>query len=290
LHNLKQSKLYGPLMMLGAAVLFATGGLLCKINPWSAFSINCWRNIIGGLLIGAYLIATHHKLRFNFTILMGAICMFGVTTLFVLANKMTTAANAIVLQYTAPVWIVVLMAIFFHVKPSRLDIGAICVVFVGILCFFLESLSTSGGLAGNLIAVAAGLFYAVVFLLNSFPKGDALSSMFYGQFFGGLLLLPFGLQETNLSLLPVTSVVLMGLFQVGLAYILFNLGTEKTPPVTASLIAGVEPILNPILVAIFWGESIGPVSLLGAAIVILGILGYQIKKASPKNQEAHANT
>jgi drug/metabolite transporter (DMT)-like permease len=268
-------------MMLCAAVLFSTGGLLCKVNPWSAFSINCWRNIIGGLLIGGYLLATHHKLRFNLTILLGAICMFGVTTLFVLANKMTTAANAIVLQYTAPVWVIVLMALFFHGRSSKLDVAAICIVFSGILCFFFDSLSVDGGLIGNLVAIAAGLFYAGVFMLNSFPKGDALSSMFYGQFFGGILLLPFAVQETDYSLLPVASVILLGLFQVGLAYILFNEGTRHTPPVTASLIAGVEPILNPLLVAIFWGESVGHLSLVGAAIVILGILWYQMKKAAP---------
>lgn len=266
-------------MMVLAAALFATGGLLCKMNPWSAFAINSWRNLIGGLLIGCYLLATHHRLKFNLSVFLGAVCMFGVTTLFVLANKLTTAANAIVLQYTAPVWIVVLMALFFHVKPTKLDIGAICVVFAGILCFFFENISASGGLAGNLVAVTAGLFYAGVFMLNSFEQGDALSSMFFGQFFGGLLLLPLALQETDYSAVPVVTVVGLGLFQVGLAYILFNEGTKYTPPVTASLIAGIEPILNPILVAIFWKEIIGPLSMVGAVIVVLGILVYQVKKS-----------
>ena len=279
MQKLQQSKAYGPLMMVCAAVLFSTGGLLCKMNPWSAFAINSWRNIIGGLLIGAYLLATHHKLKFNLTVFLGAVCMFGVTTLFVLANKLTTSANAIVLQYTAPVWIVILMALFFHTKPSRLDVAAICVVFAGILCFFFDSISTTGGMAGNLVAIAAGLFYAGVFMLNSFEQGDALSSMFFGQFFGGLLLLPLALRETDYSAVPVLTVAAMGLFQVGLAYILFNEGTKYTAPVTASLIAGIEPILNPILVAIFWGESIGALSLVGAVIVVLGILVYQVRRA-----------
>ena len=98
-------------MMLIASILFSTGGILCKLIPWSPLAINGVRNLLGGLLIAAYLLATHHKLRFNFKILIGAICMCGVTTLFIVANKLTTAANAIVLQYSAPIWIIILSAL-----------------------------------------------------------------------------------------------------------------------------------------------------------------------------------
>lgn len=274
----EKNPLYGPLMMVIASLLFSTGGLLCKVIPWSALAINGVRNLFGGALIGCYLLATHHKLRFNGTILVGAICMFGVTTLFVAANKMTTAANAIVLQYTAPVWIILLMAVIFHTRPTKLDITTMCVVFAGILCFFFDSMA-AGNLPGDLVAVLSGLFYAGLFLMNSFENGDSLSSLFIGQIAGGIILTPFAFQETDFSLLPVTAVILLGLFQVGLAYIFFNEGTRYTPPVTASLIAGIEPVLNPILVAVFWGERIQPLSLAGAVIVVAAILIYNVKKA-----------
>lgn len=274
-----KSPLYGPLMMVAASLLFSTGGLLCKVIPWSPLAINGVRNLFGAALIGCYLLATHHKLRFNKTVLAGAICMFGVTTLFVVSNKMTTAANAIVLQYTAPVWIILLMAVFFHTNPTKLDVITMCVVFVGILCFFFDSMA-AGGIAGDLVAILSGLFYAGLFLMNSFETGDSLSSLFIGQLAGGILLSPFAFQETDFSFIPVTAVIVLGLFQVGLAYIFFNEGTRYTQPVAASLIAGIEPVLNPILVAVLWGETIQPLSLAGAVIVIAAILIYNARKGS----------
>ena len=273
----ERSRAFGPVMMLLASICFSLGGLLCKSIPWSAVAINGVRDLLGSLVIGCYLLATRHRLRVNGVVIAGAVCMFGVTTLFVMANKMTTAANTIVLQYTAPVWIMLLMALFFRQKPQRIDLIAMAAVFIGILCFFVDSLS-SGGVAGNIVAVLAGICYAGLFILNAFEKGDALSSLFLGQLAAGVILTPFLARETDFSAASVTAVLVLGLVQVGLGYVFFYLGTKHTPPVTASLIAGVEPILNPLLVAIFWGERLTPLAIAGAVIVVAAILLYSVFK------------
>ena len=273
---------YGPLMMLIASILFATGGILCKLIPWSPLAINGVRNLLGGLLIGAYLLATHHKLKFNLKILFGAICMCGVTTLFIVANKLTTAANAIVLQYTAPIWIILLSALILKKKPQAREIITILVVLVGIVLFFIDGIG-AGNTWGNIAAVAAGVFYAGLFLLNSLPGADALSALFIGQLGTGIILSPLVIKETDFSAVPIIAVVALGIFQVGLAYIFFNLATSHTSPVTASIINGVEPILSSVLVAVFWGEMLTPLSLIGAVIVVAAVLVYNIltsKKAS----------
>lgn len=269
---------YGPLMMLIACILFSTGGILCKLIPWSPLAINGVRNLLGGGLIGIYLLATHHKLRFNFKILVGAICMGGVTTLFIVANKLTTAANAIVLQYSAPIWLIIFSALLFHKKPALKDIITIFFVLVGIVFFFLDGIG-SGNTWGNIAAIGAGVFYSGLFLLNSLPDADALSSLFFGQLGTGILLSPLVFTETDFSAVPIIAVTCLGLFQVGLAYIFFNLATKYTAPVTASIIAGIEPILNSVLVMIFWGEMLKPLSLIGAVIVIAAILIYNIISA-----------
>lgn len=266
---------YGPLMMLIASILFATGGILCKLIPWSPLAINGVRNLLGGLLIGAYLLATHHKLKFNLKILFGAICMCGVTTLFIVANKLTTAANAIVLQYTAPIWIILLSALILKKKPQAREIITILVVLVGIVLFFIDGIG-AGNTWGNIAAVAAGVFYAGLFLLNSLPGADALSALFIGQLGTGIILSPLVIKETDFSAVPIIAVVALGIFQVGLAYIFFNLATSHTSPVTASIINGVEPILSSVLVAVFWGEMLTPLSLIGAVIVVAAILIYNI--------------
>ena len=261
--------------MLGAALCFSTGGLLIKLIPWNPLAINGARNLIACLVIGAYIRFTHHKIRFNFTVFIGAVCMAGVTTLFAIANKMTTAGNTIILQYTAPIWIVILMFLLFRKKPDRIALFSILIVFCGIVFFFLEGLS-SGKWLGDTLALISGIFYAGVFLLNQFEKGDALSSMFLGQLLCGVTLSPLVFRETEFSAGVLAAVFVLGAVQVGLAYIFFSIGIRYTDPVSASIINAVEPIMNPILVALFYGEKLGRLSLAGAAIVIGGILFYNI--------------
>ena len=267
----------GTLMMLGASFCFSLGGILLKIIPWNPFAINGVRNLIAACVIGLYIFFTHHRMKFNFTVFMGAVCMAGVTTMFAIANKLTTAGNAIVLQYSMPIWLILLMFLFFRKKPSRLEVITIALVLIGILCFFFDSLST-GRIAGDLIALFSGLFYAGMFMLNQFEKGDALSSMVIGQFLCGICLSPMVLRETVFTPPVLAAVFVLGSVQVGLAYILFSIGTRYTNPITASIINAVEPVLNPILVAVFYGEVLAPLSMAGAAIVVGSILFYNIRK------------
>ncbi len=248
-----------------------------KVIPWNPLVINGVRNLIACVVIGLYILATHHKLVFNPTVLVGAISMAGVTTLYSVANKLTTAGNTIILQYTAPIWIVILMFLFFGKKPDRTALVSILIVFVGILCFFFEGLST-GKWLGDLLALLSGIFYAGVFMLNSFEKGDALSSVFFGQLACGVFLSPLAIKETDFSAPVLLAVFLLGAVQVGLAYIFFTTGTKYTDPVTASIINALEPILNPVLVAVFYGEMLGKWSMAGAMIVICGIMYYNLKK------------
>ena len=185
----------GTACVLAASLCFSTGGLLMKLIPWNPLAINGARNVIAALVIGLYILVTRHKLRFNPTVLAGAISMAGVTTLYSVANKLTTAGNTIILQYTAPIWIVILMFLFFGQKPDKTALISILIVFAGILCFFFEGLST-GKWLGDLLALLSGIFYAGVFMLNSFEKGDALSSVFFGQLACGIFLSPLVLRES----------------------------------------------------------------------------------------------
>ncbi|SFB40985.1 Permease of the drug/metabolite transporter (DMT) superfamily [Acetitomaculum ruminis DSM 5522] len=271
----KQLKFHGPLMMVFAALCFSTGGAVLKLVPWNPFTINGVRNIFAAMVIGTYIIFTHHKLKINKSVLFGTLCMFSMSTLFVLANKLTSAANAIILQYTCPVWIIVLMALLFRKKATKKEIITVIIVFIGILCFFYDSLG-NGDIKGDLVAVLAGIFYAGLYIINEFKDGDSLSSFFFGQLLCGIVLSPNIVKETDFSPIVIISVIFLGAVQIGLAYIFFAEGTKHTPPVPACLISTIEPILNPIIVAIVWSEVMSPVSLAGAAIVVIAILTYNL--------------
>jgi len=267
----------GTLYVFLAAALYSIGGLCMKVIPWSGTAINGARTAIALVVIGVYLIIVKHPLRFNRWILLGAVSVFSTNLLFSIANKMTTAANAIVLQFTVPIFVMLFSMLFFRRKPTKLDLAACVIVFGGIVFFFADSLSMGGGL-GNALALLSGVTYAGVFMMNDMPNGDAISSVFWGDVLSAVVGLPFLVRETDFSFVPLFSLLILGVFQVALAYILLSIGLRTTPPVTASLVSGIEPILNPILVAVFYGEEMGVFALIGAVIVIVGVVGYNVIK------------
>ena len=241
-------------------------------------AINGARTAIALVVIGAYLAAVRHPLRFNRWIAVGALSIFGTNALFSVANKLTTAANVIVLQFTAPIFVILFSALFWRRKPGRLDLLACGIVFGGVLFFFADSLEMGGGL-GNVLALLSGVAYAGVFLMNELPDSDAISSVFWGDVLSAVTGLPFLLGEDRLEPVALTSLLVLGIFQVAVAYILLTIGLKTTPPVTASLISGIEPVLSPILVAVFYHETVGPLALAGAAIVIGGVVSYNVLRA-----------
>lgn len=265
----------GTLYVFLAALLYSIGGLCIKVIPWGGMAINGGRTAIALVVIGTYLALVRHPLRFNRWILLGAVCVFGANALFSVANKMTTAANAIVLQFTAPIFVMLFSAIFFRRKPTKLDLGACVVVFGGIVFFFVDGLSM-GGTAGNILALCSGVAYAGVFMMNEMPNSDAICSVFWGDVISAVTGLPFLFRESDFSATPLISLLILGVFQVAVAYILLTIGLKTTPPVTASLVSGIEPVLNPILVVVFYGEKMGSLALVGAATVIGGVVGYNM--------------
>ena len=273
---MKRSK--GTFYVLIAAMLFSLGGLCIKLVPWSPLAINGTRNLISAIIIGVYLKIIGHKIVINPAVLFGAVCMSATTTLYTIANKLTTAANTIVLQFTAPVFVIFLMWMFFKERPKRVDIIASIMVFVGIIFFFVDGLS-AGNMLGNVIAVLSGVGYAGVFMMNSFKKSDSLSSIFLGQALSAVTGIWFLFGENDFGVTAIGGILVLGVFQLAVAYMFMAKGLEEVNAVTASLTTAIEPILNPILVAIFYHETITPLSFVGAVIVIAGIVGYNLWKA-----------
>ena len=273
-----QVKNRGIFFVVCAALLYSLGGLCIKVIPWNGMAINGSRTAIALVVIGAYLLLTKHKLRLNRWIFLGSLSVFGCNALFTVANKLTTAANAIVLQYTVPIFVILFSLLFFKRRPTKLDLAASAVVFGGVIFFFVDSLEMGGGL-GNLIALLSGVSYAGIFLMNEMPDSDGISSVFWGDVISALVGLPFLLRETEFTSMALTSLLVLGVFQVGVAYVCLCEGLKTTPPITASLITGIEPVLNPILVAVFYGEHMGTMALVGAAVVLAGVIGYNVLKA-----------
>ena len=132
---------------------------------------------------------------------------------------------------------------------------------------------------GSVIAVLSGVAYAGVFMMNSFEKSDSLFSIFLGQALSAVTCIWFVFGETDFGVTAIGGIVALGVFQLALAYIFMSKGLEEVPAVTASLTTAIEPILNPLLVAIFYHEMVTTLSLVGAIIVIGAVVGYNVYKA-----------
>ena len=182
------------------------------------------------------------------------------------------------------------MAAIYHQKPGRADLITCFLVLLGVVLFFVDGIQ-AGNLLGNVTAVLSGICYAGVFMMNTGKDADAISSCFLGQLTAGLVMTPLCFGETDFSLPTLAAIVALGVVQVGGAYILFSIGIQRTPAVTASLITGMEPIMNPLLVAAFYGEKVSALAITGAVIVVCSILAYNVwlarqKSGTPDMEEA----
>ncbi len=247
------------------AVLWSLGGLLIKLVDWNPVAIAGTRSLIAAALILFFI----KKPDFRFTFLkFAASFVYAATVItFVAATKLTTAANAIVLQYTAPIYVAILGAVFLREKVRWYDIITIAAVFGGMLLFFIDKLS-AGGMLGNILGIISGVFFALVALLLKLQKDDSpLDRIFWGNVMTALIALPFMFQSVP-DAKSLAGIGLLGIFQLGFSYILFSVAIKNVSALEAVLIPVIEPVLNPIWVALVVHEVPGFYSILGGSLVL----------------------
>ncbi len=265
----------GLLLVLAGAIAFSLGGVFIKFIPWSPIAINGGRCIFSSLMIFAFMKLSGHKIRLNKTVILGALCVGLMLLCYVTSMKLTSAANAIVLEYTAPIFVIVFEVIIFQRKVHKLDVIVCLLVLLGIGIVVIDGLG-EGHLLGDVIALASGVFYAFTIMLNEFENGDSLSSVLFGHILMAIVGFPFFLLESSYSASTLALVACLGIFQAGAGYTLLSVGLKYADPIPASMIASVEPVLNPILVALFYHEKIGINAIIGGLIVIISIAVYNI--------------
>lgn len=262
----------GTIEMLVCALLWSIAGIFMKLIPWNGFAIAGMRSLIAGLTMLTYVLIKGYKLVINKKTLTAGLFTGLVYTCFTVANKLTTAANAIVLQFTSPVFIVVFSALIFKQRIRKRDLSVVVLTLLGIALFFFDQLKP-GYVAGNFVAIAAGLFMALMFIFVGDLEPEArFSAIILGQGLTFLIGLPFMLRY-GLSFTPAitASILTLGIFQLGISYILYVKASKYCPPLACCLLGALEPLLNPVWVAIFDGERPGIWALIGGVIVVASI-------------------
>ena len=254
-------------LLLGAALCWSLAGVLFKHVEWPGLAAAGGRGLIAALFL---LAVSWRSLRFTWSPLqLGAAAAYAAcTVLFTLANKMTTAANAILLQYTAPVWVALLGAWLLGERTTRADWLTIAAVLGGLGVFFYEGLQV-GHVSGLVVALASGLGFAVMtILLRKQKDTSALESIILGNLLGFLVGLPALAQAPALPAAGWVALTLLGVVQLGLAYLFYAQAIKHVTALEAVLIPVVEPILNPVWVMLNLGERPSRYALLGGVIVL----------------------
>lgn len=266
------------------AILWSTGGLFIKSIPLDALTIAGARSAIAALVIFAWnrrVAPTWSRAQ------IGSIVSYALTViLFVSATKLTTAANAIFLQYTAPVWVSLLSWLVARERISRIDIISVCAVVLGMGVFFLDSLE-GGTIVGDAVAIASGVAFAGVALFMRAQRGEStMESILFGNILTALVCIPF---ITPFAPEPsvMVNLVLLGVVQLGISYILYAWAMRYVTALEAVLITVIEPLLNPIWVGLGHGEVPSQTAIVGGIIVVGAVVTRNLLHARSIQRTAH---
>ena len=278
------------LQMLLCATLWSIAGIFMKLIPWNGFAVAGLRSLIAGITIGAYMLLRRIPLHLNRQTLLAGVLAGCVYLLFASANKLTTAANAIVLQFTSPVFIVLFSALLYKSPVRRADLAVVLCTLAGIALFFFDQL-TPGYVLGNCVAILAGMFMAAMYMaIDRLEEESRFSAAVIGQSFAALVGLPvLLLTRPEYSAAAVGSILVLGVFQLGISYILYVRASRFCPPLACCLLGAVEPLLNPVWVLLFNGERPGPFALVGGVIVVSAVTLWCIfGQQRPEGEASHA--
>jgi len=271
------------ILLVFAAVLWSTSGVFVKGLDWQPLSILAGRGIFTSILFLLYMRRLPKKVT-RWTLLAAGGSM-ATQFLFVTSTKLTTAANSIFLQYTAPIYVVVLAYLLLREKPLRSDLIAMGIIFIGLLLFFGDQLSPDG-FYGNILAVLSGMTSAIMMVSfraqkNSSPEDSVLIASLVIAIFG----FPSVLKE-SWTISSWSVLAYLGIFQIGVAFIFFTKGIKHIPALEANLIGTLEPILNPVWVFLFLGERMGKSALLGGLVVLMGVIVSAVGSARTDKYES----
>jgi drug/metabolite transporter (DMT)-like permease len=272
--------------LICAALLWSTGGFFIKWVEWNPLAIAGARSAVGAVLIG--IVLRKKDLSWSREQILCALAYAATVILFVVANKLTTAANTILLQYTAPIYVALFSFAFLKERVTALDWITTVVVFGGMVLFFMDDFDTRG-LLGNILAILSGMTYAAMAMLMRRQKdGSPLSSVFLGNIITALIGFPFMFRSMP-SAAGFLGITLLGTVQLGLPYILYSTAIKSVSALEAVLIPVIEPITNPIWVFLMLGEIPGKGAIAGGIIVLGAVTARCIitEIKSKKQQTVH---
>jgi DME family drug/metabolite transporter len=279
---------HGVLLIAGAALLWSTGGIGIKAVAEPPLKVTFYRSLFAAIALMLFLPRQawltkrwSSNAAFIGSIISYAACL----TTFVVATKWTTAANAIFLQYAGAIWVLLLSPLVVHEPMRARDAIAIAVALGGMALFFVGKFE-SRGMAGNALALLSSFFFAALILSLRREHFASQATVVWGNILTSLAVLPFVAPNLRLAPISLGILVLLGIFQIGLAYFLFARGLEYVTATQASITGMLEPICNPMWVFLFLGERPSAFAIAGAVVVLTAIAWHTISGNPPVEMPA----
>jgi drug/metabolite transporter (DMT)-like permease len=256
----------GIIAIIIAAFLWSTGGLFIKLISLDAYQLSFYRSLFSALTF--VLLFRKKVFVFNLAVFLNGLFYTGILILFVVATKLTTAANAIFLQYTAPIYVLIFEPLILKTKLRAINVISVFISFLGMTLFFVGEISPTH-LEGNLIALFSGICFAAFLIgIRKSSEEYRVSSIFWGNIFIPILCFQSVYPEFNIDLKNFLMVTYLGIFQIGFAYAIFTYSIKRIEGIEAGLIAMIEPVMNPIWVYLGYGEKPSPFAILGGLIIL----------------------
>jgi drug/metabolite transporter, DME family len=275
----------GLAYLVAASLLWSSSGIFIKVLTLSAFHIACYRSLVSALAIVSILALRGRRWSLpRDPLSLAGSCIYAlVLVLFVVATKLTTAANAIFLQYAAPIYLLFLEPWIFRRPFARRDFWAVAACLGGMALFFAGHLE-KGGLTGNILALVSGFLLALFSLLLKWkretrPGHDPIGMVVVGNLVVALICLPKVLPAPQITLNQGLMLLYLGIFQLGIAYMFFTAGMRYLSATAALITCMLEAVFNPVWVFIGVGERPSPYALAGGIVILSVILWYNLRKA-----------
>ncbi|MBL8293540.1 MAG: DMT family transporter [Bryobacterales bacterium] len=266
------------LQVLGAALLFSTGGAAIKATDFNNWQVAAFRSAIAAAAILLFLPAARRLGDWRIWVVAVAYALTLIA--FVTANKLTTAANAIFLQDTAPLYLLLASPWLLKERVTRRDLLVLAVMAVGMVLFFVgeqrASATAPDPMKGNLVAVLSAVTWAITigglrWLESRHTGGEpGMATVALGNTIALVLCLPLALPVAGAAAMDWAAVIYLGLIQVGLAYVLLTRGVRHVPAFEVSLLILVEPALNPVWAGLMHDEWPNLLAALGGALILGG--------------------
>jgi drug/metabolite transporter (DMT)-like permease len=278
----------GRLLILAAATLWSSAGVFIKFLDLHPLTIVFYRSFFASLVFVPFV--QRKDWRFDAPILVSVVSYTAAISAFVSANKLTTAANAIVLQYTAPIFVFIFSRLVLGERISKLNGLALAASMIGVGIISLDSVGAPE-MTGIILALLSGVLFAA-YMVN-LPRIKEVSPVYLtwiNNLVCALLLLWLVKSQLTLALGEILILAVMGTVQLGIPYFLFSKGLRTVPLQEASLIALVEPVLNPLWVALTVGEIPSVATLAGGGMILVGLgLRYAWPLVNKAAKSAHAS-